>query len=53
MLTPQEAAEMLQVSRQVLRKLARRGQLHPLRLNAKVVRYSQAEIMGLARGGAQ
>ncbi|MHC1769883.1 MAG: helix-turn-helix domain-containing protein [Verrucomicrobiia bacterium] len=52
LLMPDEAAELLQVSRPVLSKLARRGKLHPVKLNSRTLRYLQAEIMGLAKGGA-
>jgi predicted site-specific integrase-resolvase len=50
LLTRQEVARLLRVSARTVRSYELNGQLHPKRLNARVVRYKADDVQALIDG---
>jgi len=48
LITSKQAAELLQLSELTLRRMVRRGDLHPVRFG-RLVRYSELEVRALFR----
>lgn len=51
LLTSDEVAAMLKLSRGGVKNLAKQGYLKPIRFNPKLIRYSARQVMKLVREG--
>ena len=53
MITAKQAAPILQVCVETVKRYGRRGILHPVKITARKMRFDRAEVEQLAMGGKQ